>query len=54
MASSNLETKPDFPRTEHRVRAVIKTFPLSKLNELVTEYRKGSGGKLVIDMSLET
>ncbi|KAL5322168.1 hypothetical protein ACEPPN_010138 [Leptodophora sp. 'Broadleaf-Isolate-01'] len=39
---------------EHRVRAVIKTFPLSKLNELVTEYRKGSGGKLVIDMSLET
>ncbi|KAG4443659.1 hypothetical protein IFR05_000845 [Cadophora sp. M221] len=39
---------------EHRVRAVVKTFPLSRLNDLVTEYHNGSGGKLVIDMSLET
>ncbi|KAJ3578785.1 hypothetical protein NPX13_g1775 [Xylaria arbuscula] len=34
------------------IRAVLKTFPLSKLNDLVTEYHKGEGGKLVIDMSL--
>ncbi|KAH7350538.1 alcohol dehydrogenase-like protein [Rhexocercosporidium sp. MPI-PUGE-AT-0058] len=39
--------------SEHEVRAIVKTFPLSKLNDLVTEYQKGSGGKLVIDMSLE-
>ncbi|EKG11438.1 Alcohol dehydrogenase superfamily zinc-containing [Macrophomina phaseolina MS6] len=39
---------------KHDVRAKIKTFPLSKLNELVEEYHKGEGGKLVIDMSLET
>ena len=38
--------------TEHDVRAVLKTFPLSKLNDLVAEYHKGEGGKLVIDMSL--
>ncbi|KAJ8127726.1 hypothetical protein O1611_g5906 [Lasiodiplodia mahajangana] len=37
---------------EHKVRAVVKTFPLSKLNDLVTEYHKGEGGKLVVDMAL--
>ncbi|KAI1127850.1 alcohol dehydrogenase-like protein [Nemania abortiva] len=37
---------------EHGVRAVVKTFPLSGLNDLVTEYHKGEGGKLVIDMAL--
>ncbi|RYC65145.1 hypothetical protein CHU98_g1053 [Xylaria longipes] len=37
---------------KHEVRAVIKTFALSKLNELVTAYHKGEGGKLVIDMAL--
>ncbi|KAI0508998.1 GroES-like protein [Xylaria bambusicola] len=37
---------------EHGVKAVLKTFPLAKLNDLVTEYHKGEGGKLVIDMSL--
>ncbi|KAF2453167.1 chaperonin 10-like protein [Lineolata rhizophorae] len=38
---------------EHNVKAVLRTYPLSKLNELVEEYHKGSGGKLVVDMSLE-
>ncbi|KAI1313333.1 alcohol dehydrogenase-like protein [Xylaria venustula] len=37
---------------EHNIRAVMKTFPLSKLNSLVAEYRKGQGGKLVVDMAL--
>lgn len=37
---------------QHDVKASVKTFPLSKLNELVTEYHKGEGGKLVIDMNL--
>ncbi|KAI3318779.1 alcohol dehydrogenase-like protein [Xylariaceae sp. AK1471] len=37
---------------EHKVKAVIKTFPLSRLNDLVAEYHKGEGGKLVIDMTL--
>ncbi|KAI0546137.1 alcohol dehydrogenase-like protein [Xylaria curta] len=37
---------------EHDVRAVIKTFALSRLNELVTAYHQGEGGKLVIDMAL--
>lgn len=33
---------------KHQVKAM---FPLSRLNDLVGEYRKGGGGKLVIDMS---
>ncbi|KAI0439702.1 alcohol dehydrogenase-like protein [Xylaria telfairii] len=37
---------------EHGVRAIIKTFALSRLNELVNVYHKGEGGKLVIDMAL--
>lgn len=37
---------------KHGVRAVKKTFPLEKLNELFAEYKKGGGGKLVVDMSL--
>ncbi|TGJ76020.1 hypothetical protein E0Z10_g10930 [Xylaria hypoxylon] len=37
---------------EHQVKAMMKTFPLSRLNDLVAEYHKGEGGKLVIDMSL--
>ncbi|KAH6670667.1 chaperonin 10-like protein [Halenospora varia] len=36
----------------HDVRAVVKSFPPSRLNELVEEYHKGGGGKLVLDMSL--
>jgi len=37
---------------QHNVRGRVKTFPLSKLNDLVSEYRKGEGGKLAIDMNL--
>lgn len=37
---------------EHDVKAHVKAFPLSKLNDLVAEYDKGEGGKLVVDMSL--
>jgi D-arabinose 1-dehydrogenase-like Zn-dependent alcohol dehydrogenase len=37
---------------KHNVRAMAKSYPLSKLNELVEEYHKGGGGKLVVDMSL--
>lgn len=36
----------------HDVKASVKTFPLSGLNDLVTEYHKGEGGKLVVDMAL--
>lgn len=37
---------------QHGVKASVRTFPLSKLNDLVDEYHKGSGGKLAIDMSI--
>lgn len=39
---------------EHKVRAVSRSFPLSGLNELVAEYHKGGGGKLVIDMTMDS
>lgn len=35
----------------HSVKAVKKTFSLEKLNDLVDEYNKGGGGKLVVDMT---
>jgi propanol-preferring alcohol dehydrogenase len=35
------------------VKAITRKFPLSGLNELVNEYDKGAGGKLVIDMGME-
>ncbi|KAK3373038.1 chaperonin 10-like protein [Lasiosphaeria ovina] len=35
----------------HGVRASFKLFPLDRLNELVEEYHKGAGGKLVVDMT---
>ncbi|KAF1848890.1 GroES-like protein [Cucurbitaria berberidis CBS 394.84] len=35
----------------HNVRAISKSYPLARLNELVEEYNKGSGGKLVVDMT---
>jgi propanol-preferring alcohol dehydrogenase len=38
---------------EHNIRAITKCFPLAKLNDLVDEYHKAGGGKLVIDMALE-
>ena len=37
---------------KHGIKAVKKTYSLDKLNELVDEYNKGGGGKLVVDMSL--
>lgn len=37
---------------KHNVKAVKKTYGLAKLNELVEEYHKGGGGKLVVDMTL--
>lgn len=37
---------------KHDVKAHSKTFSLPKLNELVDEYNKGGGGKLVVDMAL--
>ncbi|KAG9185103.1 alcohol dehydrogenase, propanol-preferring [Alternaria panax] len=38
---------------KHGVRALSTSFPLEKLNELVSEYLKAQGGKLVVDMSLK-
>lgn len=38
---------------KHGVRASVKTFPLEGLNQLVEEYHKGSGGKLVVDMAMK-
>jgi propanol-preferring alcohol dehydrogenase len=38
--------------SKHNVKARVKTFPLSRLNDLVKEYHKGGGGKLVIDFAL--
>ena len=37
---------------KHNVKAISKTFSLEKLNTLVDEYKKGEGGKLIVDMSL--
>ncbi|KAK0716411.1 chaperonin 10-like protein [Apiosordaria backusii] len=37
----------------HNVRTRIKTYPLGQLNDLVLEYKKGKGGKLVIDLTLD-
>ncbi|KAF1833658.1 alcohol dehydrogenase-like protein [Decorospora gaudefroyi] len=39
---------------EHGVRALSNSYPLAKLNELVEEYHKAKGGKLVVDMSLQS
>ena len=36
------------------VRAVTRRFPLADLNGLVEAYEKGAGGKLVIDMNMES
>ncbi|GAD96610.1 hypothetical protein SNOG_05706 [Paecilomyces variotii No. 5] len=38
---------------KHNIRPIIKKYPLSKLNELVGDYNRGTGGKLIVDMSLE-
>ena len=36
---------------KHGIKAVKKTFALEKLNDLVDEYNKGEGGKLVVDLT---
>ena len=38
---------------QHNVSAISKCYPLARLNDLVEEYHKGGGGKLVVDMSLK-
>lgn len=50
-SNATLKEMLDFA-AKHNVRAVTKSFALDKLNELVEEYHKASGGKLVVDMSL--
>ncbi|KAF2683192.1 alcohol dehydrogenase-like protein [Lentithecium fluviatile CBS 122367] len=37
---------------EYEVRAIAKSYSLSRLNDLVEDYHKGGGGKLVVDMAL--
>lgn len=37
---------------EHNIKPVKKTFALNQLNQLVAEYHKGFGGKLVVDLSI--
>ncbi|KAK5282049.1 hypothetical protein LTR40_003883, partial [Exophiala xenobiotica] len=37
----------------HGVRAKIRTYALEKLNELVEDYHRGVGGKLVVDMEMK-
>lgn len=37
---------------QNGIRAYTRSFALEQLNELVAEYHKGNGGKLVVDMSL--
>lgn len=37
----------------NNVKARVRTYPLEKLNELVEDYHKGVGGKLVVDMQLK-
>jgi D-arabinose 1-dehydrogenase-like Zn-dependent alcohol dehydrogenase len=38
---------------KHSIRAVCKTYPLSKLNVLVEQYNESGGGKLVVDVLLK-
>ncbi|KAJ9609347.1 hypothetical protein H2200_005674 [Cladophialophora chaetospira] len=37
---------------KHDIKAKIRTYPFSKLNQLVDDYHAGAGGKLVLDMHL--
>ena len=37
---------------KHDIKAVTKTYSLEKLSDLVDQYNKGEGGKLVVDMAL--
>lgn len=48
-----LQAMVDFAASKG-VRARIRTYPLEKLNELVEDYHKGVGGKLVVDMEMKS
>ena len=48
-----LQAMVDFAATKN-VKAKIRTYPLEKLNELVEDYHRGVGGKLVVDMELKS
>jgi D-arabinose 1-dehydrogenase-like Zn-dependent alcohol dehydrogenase len=37
---------------DNGIRPKIRTYPFSKLNQLVEDYHAGAGGKLVLDLSL--
>ncbi|KKY18180.1 putative alcohol dehydrogenase [Phaeomoniella chlamydospora] len=39
---------------QYNVKPVVKTFSLPEINALVDEYHRGTGGKLVIDMTLDS
>jgi propanol-preferring alcohol dehydrogenase len=47
-----LQAMVDFA-AQRGVRAKVKTYPLEKLNELVADYHRGVGGKLVVDMEMK-
>jgi len=49
--NSDLQEMVSFA-SKHNVKAVSKTFALKQLNDLVDEYNKGGGGKLVVDMAI--
>ncbi|KAK5173434.1 uncharacterized protein LTR77_002115 [Saxophila tyrrhenica] len=49
--NSDLQEMVSFA-SKHNIKAISKTYSLAKLNELVDEYNKGEGGKLVVDMAL--
>ncbi|KIX10605.1 uncharacterized protein Z518_01689 [Rhinocladiella mackenziei CBS 650.93] len=46
-----LQAMVDFA-AKNGVRAKIRTYPLENLNELVQDYHRGVGGKLVVDMEM--
>ncbi|KAL2432507.1 hypothetical protein ABEF95_012074 [Exophiala dermatitidis] len=47
-----LQAMVDFA-AKNGVRAKIRTYPLEKLNDLVDDYHRGVGGKLVVDMTMQ-
>lgn len=49
-SNTTLREMVDFA-AKHSVKAVKKTFSLERLDDLVDQYNKGEGGKLVVDMT---
>ncbi|KAG9774844.1 hypothetical protein KCU88_g5281, partial [Aureobasidium melanogenum] len=47
-----LQAMVDFA-AKNGVRAKIRTYPLERLNDLVSDYHRGVGGKLVVDMTMQ-